>query len=123
MSAPLETQLEAPSPSPPIPTNPGLRNRLAGAPQPEDDTMRVKSSSDVRSVASAIAHSLYEGRPVTLRAIGASAIGQTMKAFAISAGYVAPRGIQFAIIPAFLDVKGNTGDTLTAMTFRVVQLG
>lgn len=84
--------------------------------------MRVSASSNPQALASAISHAIYDSRLVTLRAIGAGAIGQTMKAVAIARGFVAPRGIDIAIIPGWANATGNQGDELSAMTFRVIQL-
>lgn len=86
------------------------------------DEMRVSAGSNPQSLASAISHAIYDNKQVTLRAIGAGAICQTMKAFAIARGFVAPRGFDIAIIPGWANVVGERGDDLSAMTFKVVQL-
>jgi stage V sporulation protein S len=86
------------------------------------DEMRVGASSNPQSLASVISHAIYDNKQVTLRAIGAGAICQTMKAFAIARGFVAPRGFDIAIIPGWANVVGERGDDLSAMTFKVVQL-
>lgn len=86
------------------------------------DEMRVGAGSNPQSLASAISHAIYDNKQVTLRAIGAGAICQAMKAFAIARGFVAPRGFDIAIIPGWANVVGERGDDLSAMTFKVVQL-
>lgn len=83
----------------------------------------MSGSSSPQSLASAISHAIYDNRPVTLRAIGAGAICQAVKALAIARGFVAPRGFDIAVIPGWANVTGSRGDELSAMTFRVVQLG
>ena len=87
------------------------------------EEMRVGAASNPQSLASAISHAIYDNRQVTLRAIGAGSISQTMKALAIARGFVAPRGFDIAVIPGWASVTGSKGDELSAMTFRVVQLG
>ena len=89
----------------------------------EDNVMRVKSGTSPHTLASAISHALLAGRPVKIRAIGAGAVGQAVKSLAIARGYTAPAGIDIAFIPAFATVTGDKGDTVSAMTFRVVRLG
>ena len=84
--------------------------------------MRVSSSSNPQSLASAISHAIYDNRKVTLRAIGHGAVGQAMKAVAIARGFVAPRGFDIAVIPGWASVTGSQGDEVSAMTFRIVQL-
>lgn len=86
------------------------------------DEMRVGSASNPQSLASAIAHALYQNNDVTLRAIGAGAINQAMKAVAIARGFVGPRGIDLALVPGFADAVGSQGDSLSAMTFRIIKL-
>lgn len=84
--------------------------------------MRVSASSNPQSLASAISYAIYDNRPVTLRAIGAGAIAQGMKAVAIARGFTAPRGFDIAVVPGWANVTGGQGDELSAMTFRIVQL-
>lgn len=87
----------------------------------EEQILRVKGTASVPSLASAISHAVYDGKEVTLRAIGASAVSQAVKAVAVARGYVAPRGIDLALIPGFATVDMDEGKTqVTAITLRVV---
>lgn len=81
--------------------------------------LRVKGTASVPPLASAISHAVYAGKTVTLRAIGASAISQAIKAVAVARGYVAPRGIDLSLVPGFTTVPMPDGD-VTAVTLRVV---
>jgi stage V sporulation protein S len=81
--------------------------------------LRVKGTASVPPLASAISHAVYDGKTVTLRAIGASAISQAVKAAAVARGYVAPRGIDLMLIPGFTTVSMDDGD-VTAITLRIV---
>ena len=84
----------------------------------EEHILRVGAGSSPQSVASAIAHAIYESNSVRLRAVGAGAVNQAVKAIAIASGYTAPRGISLACIPGFATVKSN-GEDISAMTFKV----
>jgi stage V sporulation protein S len=85
----------------------------------DETILRVKGTASVPPLASAISHAIYDGKSVVLRAIGASAVSQAVKAAAVARGYVAPRGIDLALIPGFTVVNMPDGD-VTAITLRVV---
>lgn len=85
----------------------------------DGNVLRVKGTASVPPLASAISHAIYERKTVTLRAIGASAISQAIKAVAVARGYVAPRGIDLMVIPGFTDVEMPDG-RVTAITLRVL---
>jgi stage V sporulation protein S len=88
---------------------------------PEEDFLRVGAGSTPQSVASAIAHAIYENGQVKLRAVGAGAVNQAVKAIAIASGYTAPRGISIVCIPGFASVESN-GDKISAMVFKVISV-
>lgn len=60
---------------------------------PDEALLRVSSSSSANSLASAISHAVYDGKRVTLRAIGAGAVNQAVKAVAIAQSFVGVRGL------------------------------
>ena len=82
--------------------------------------MPVKSSSDAKALGSAIAHYISEGTTVQLRAVGAGAVSQAVKAVAISTRWTAPQGIRVAMIPGFKDIEGSSGGTISAITFSII---
>lgn len=85
--------------------------------------LKVGAGSDPRKVGSSVAHCVFENKRVTLRAVGAGAVNQAVKALAISAQWTGPRGIRIANIPGFEDIPDRGGEgTISAMTFRVVTL-
>jgi stage V sporulation protein S len=86
--------------------------------QEEDKYLRVSASSNAQSVGSAIAHALYEAPSIKVRAVGASAVNQAVKAIAIASGYVAPRGMRLACIPGFTTVDSRDGQ-ISAIVFTV----
>lgn len=55
---------------------------------------------------------------VEVRAVGAGAINQAVKAIAICRGYMAPNGIDLIMIPAFVEIK-ISDEEKTAIRFRV----
>lgn len=70
----------------------------------EENVLRVKSASNPQAVAAAVAHAIYDGRPPTLRAIGAGAVNQAVKALAIASGYCAQKGIHISVRPGFTTI-------------------
>lgn len=85
--------------------------------------LKVKASSDAKKVGSSIAHSIFEKKTIDLRAIGAGAVNQAVKAAAISSQWTAPRGYRVAFIPSFDDVPDRSGEgTISAMSMRIILL-
>lgn len=84
----------------------------------EESILRVSAGSNAQSVASAIAHAIYDDRLVKLRAVGAGAVNQAVKAIAIARGYVAPRGFDLSCIPGFTTIESREGE-ISAMVFTV----
>lgn len=85
----------------------------------EENILRVSAGSNPQAVASAIAHSVYETRNCKIRAVGAGAVNQAVKAIAIARGYTAPRGIDLACIPGFATIESHDG-TISAIVFSIV---
>jgi stage V sporulation protein S len=85
---------------------------------PEEPFLRVSAGSNPQSVASAIAHAVYENRQVKLRAVGAGAVNQAVKAIAIARGYVAPRGLDLTCKPGFTTIESRDGE-ISALIFAV----
>ena len=88
-----------------------------------DDTeviLRVKRTSNVASLASAISHAVYDKKPLVVRAIGAGALSQAIKAIAVARGYVAPRGLDLSVRPGFtyVDMPGET-EPVTAIILKI----
>ena len=87
----------------------------------EEQILRVSAGSNPQAVASAIAHSIYETRGCKLRAVGAGAVNQAIKAIAIASGYTAPRGIRIAVIPGFSTITSHDGD-ISAIVLTVITI-
>jgi stage V sporulation protein S len=84
----------------------------------EEAFLRVSASSNPQSVASAIAHAIYEKHEVKIRAVGAGAVNQAVKAIAISRGYVAPRGMDLTCKPGFTTIESRDGE-ISAIVFAI----
>jgi stage V sporulation protein S len=84
----------------------------------EEQFLRVSAGSNPQSVASAIAHAIYEKHEVKLRAVGAGAVNQAVKAIAISRGYVAPRGMDLTCKPGFTTIESRDGE-ISAIVFVI----
>lgn len=86
----------------------------------EEDVLKVSGSSNPQSVASIIARAVVAGQSPKIRAIGASAVNQATKACAIARGFVAPRGIDLTFVIGFDDVQGESGSTISSLTWKPV---
>ena len=84
----------------------------------DEPFLRVSASSNPQSVASAIAHAIYDKHEVKLRAVGAGAVNQAVKAIAIARGYVAPRGLDLSCRPGFTTVESRDG-SISAIVFTI----
>ena len=84
----------------------------------EESVLKVKASSSPQSVAAAIAHSIYEKSECKLRAVGAGAVNQAVKAIAIARGFTAPRGYDLKCVPGFANIKSHDGD-ISAIVFTI----
>lgn len=87
-------------------------------PSPEEPFLRVSAGSNPQSVASAIAHAVYDNRSVKLRAVGAGAVNQAVKAIAIARGYAAPRGLDLTCKPGFTTIESRDGE-ISAIIFTI----
>lgn len=82
------------------------------------EELKVSSKSDPKAVAGALAAVVREEKKVELQAVGAGAVNQTIKAIAISRGYVAPNGMDLIMVPAFAEIEID-GEERTAIKFLV----
>lgn len=82
------------------------------------EVLKVSSKSNPKSVAGALAAVLREEGKAEMQAIGAGAVNQSVKAIAISRGYVAPNGMDLIMIPAFTEIQIDDEER-TAIRFLV----
>jgi stage V sporulation protein S len=69
------------------------------------EPLRVSTKSQPKSVAGAIAAMINDYHKAEIIAVGAGAVNQAIKAVAITRGFMAPRGIDLVVIPAFANVE------------------
>ena len=82
------------------------------------EVLKVAGTSRPVSVAGAIAAVIRSQSRVEIHAIGAGAVNQTIKAIAISRGYVAPSGVDLVCIPTFIELTVD-GQERTGISFLV----
>jgi stage V sporulation protein S len=96
------------------------RNLAYDSEHDDSSIIRVGSSSDPQAVASAISNAFYDSVEVTMRAVGAAAVNQAVKAIAISRGYIAPRGLDVNCRIGFTNIESRDGgDPISAIVFRL----
>lgn len=82
------------------------------------DSLKVSAGSNPKAVAGALAAILRQHRRAEIQAVGAGAVNQSVKAIAITRGFVAPNGIDLIAIPAFAEVQIE-GKERTAIRFII----
>lgn len=85
----------------------------------EDGLLRVAAGSNAQQLAAAIAHAVYAGHAPKLRAVGAGAVNQAVKACAIASGYVAPTGRILSFRPGFENIQSRDGQ-ISSVTLQVI---
>lgn len=100
---------------------PCLTPRLTSGDSSDPVLIKVGAASNPASIAGVISNAVYEGKKVKLRAIGASAVNQTIKACAIASGFVAQRGLHMYLIVGFQNLQDEGSDRpISAMGFTVI---
>lgn len=82
--------------------------------------IKVSGTSRTSAVAGAIAGVFRENERADVRAIGAIAVNQAVKALALAKGYLKEDGYDVIVIPEFVDVDID-GKIRTAISFVVEQ--
>jgi stage V sporulation protein S len=81
--------------------------------------LRVAARTPTADLAAAISHAVYDSKKVVLRAVGAGAVNQAVKAMVIAQTYASQRGLSLAFRPGFLTIPMD-GEERTAIVFRVL---
>lgn len=97
-------------------------NSPVATPATDPQMMWVSPKTPTSDLASAISYAIYDGKKVTLRAMGAGAVNQAVKGIAKAQGYVAQRGLILVNQPGFQTVDVKEDGERTAMVFRVFTL-
>jgi stage V sporulation protein S len=82
--------------------------------------IKVSSSSRVALVAGSIAHAIRDGNTPLLRAIGAAAVNQAVKAVAVARSYLQEEEIDLVCLPSFVELEID-GMYRTALEFEVLR--
>lgn len=86
----------------------------------QEEVLKVGSTTPPQELASAIAHALYAGKTPPIRAIGAAAVNQAVKAQIIANQYVASKGKYLAYRPGFETVTMPDGAEVSAVVMRPI---
>ena len=78
--------------------------------------MKVKSSTVVPKLASAVFRKLKEEKEVHLLALGAGAVNQAVKALARANSFAAAEGYSLKITPGFTTLEVTEGDHMVEKT-------
>lgn len=88
-----------------------------------DTVLMVAKISVPNEVANSLFHAICDNAVYPpMRAIGAGAVNQAVKASIIATGWCAARGISVVWRTGFEDVTGNDKRTVTAVTMRPVRI-
>lgn len=77
----------------------------------EQQPLKVSRETVPGKLAGAIASRLRDHQVTTIECIGAEALNQAVKACAIGRGYLVPNGQDLIVVPSFIDISGERGDT------------
>lgn len=84
------------------------------------DILKASATTSPIQLAGAIAGVIRERGQCELHAVGAGAVNQTVKAIAISRGYLAPGGVEIVCIPSFVELVLDSGEEKTGLRFWVI---
>lgn len=84
--------------------------------------LKVAGKSSVAGVAGSIVKSIEDRKDVELKAIGASAVNQMVKAVATARGILASKGVDILIKPGFSETIINDEEK-TMILFKIVIVG
>jgi stage V sporulation protein S len=90
--------------------------------QVAEKVFRVKSTTAPLDLGSAIARVIYDGQQVVLRAVGAGAVNQAVKAIPVAQSFAASYGIDLIQRISFFHAKPRDGETdseLVGIAIRV----
>jgi stage V sporulation protein S len=78
----------------------------------------VRPNSNVQGVAGTLVSSIREDERITLRAIGAGAVNQAVKAIIQARQQLSVQGEDLIVKPGFTTVTGNDGTDVTAIVLH-----
>ena len=84
----------------------------------EHPVLWVRPDSNVQNIAGILVSSIGKDARVTLRAIGAGAVNQSVKSIIHARQIFAAQGEDLIFRPGFTTVPGNDGSEVTAIVFH-----
>lgn len=84
----------------------------------EEALLKVAASSPPHAIATALVRAIQEGKQPVMRAIGHGAVGQAVKAQILARGLAAPIGLDLLFLPAFDNIRNESGEELSAIVWR-----
>jgi stage V sporulation protein SpoVS len=87
----------------------------------DEKIFRVRSSTPTKDLGAAIAHAVYDGKAVVLRAVGHGATGQAGKGIAVAEGHAAKQAIHLKSNFGFFTTKMPDGKDFCGLVIRVVR--
>ena len=88
----------------------------------DEDFIRVGAGASAEKVAGVVAGAIQAGKEPTLRAVGATAVNQMVKACAIARGYVASQGKDLLFRPGFATIpdRDDPEKEITCIVMKVI---
>lgn len=88
--------------------------------KPIEQVMNVRADTDPSNLGSSVAYAVFDGKQVTLRAVGANAVNRAVKSIVIANGYVSQRGMILTIRPGFIEAEMPDHEVITGISLRIV---
>lgn len=90
-------------------------------PQKEISLLRVKTTTDVRALSGSIINSFTNepSKPIVLRAIGAGAVNQAVKAALTSNQFFNKQSLEVALLPSMCEIKDQDRPEVTGVELRI----
>ena len=87
----------------------------------EEVEFRVRSETPTKQLGAAIAHAIYDGKAVRIKAVGHGAIGQSGKAIAVAEGHAAKQALHLKTNFGFFTTQMPSGQEFCGLVMRVVR--
>lgn len=84
--------------------------------------LRVKSGTNVQSLAGCVAACINKNENVELHAIGAGAVNQMLKSLIIARSYIAASGKNLAFIPGFSTMQEEESGDKTMILVKIIEV-
>lgn len=86
-----------------------------------DQIFRVGTNTPTKELGAAIAHAIYDGKNVVIRAVGHGAIGQAGKGIAVAEGHAATQAVRMRTNFGFFTTTMPDGKEVSGLVMKVVR--